>query len=189
MGWERTKASVSIGLATDADLPERFLQACSQVARIRELDEADLDHDSAGEASSDGSSTTAHAIQKARIGQGLFRNLVLAQWGGVCAVTHCNWTSLLIAGHIKPWATDGITDAERLDPMNGIPLVPSLAVVFDRGYITFTEVGNMVVSKRVDADARAALGLVPGMRLQTQPKFRMASYLAYHRQYVFQDRK
>ena len=75
------------------------------------------------------SSTTRKAPVKARKGQGVFRTQVLQRWGNACAVTGSVILDAIRASHIKPWRQS--TDAERLDPANGLPLIASLDVSFD----------------------------------------------------------
>lgn len=41
------------------------------------------------------------------------------------------------ASHAKPWRTS--SDQERLDPHNGLPLIATLGVLFDRGLIGFAD--------------------------------------------------
>jgi len=52
-------------------------------------------------------------LVKSRIGQGTFRQKVLAYWKG-CSVTGFKDTNLLVASHIKPWRASN--NSERLDP-------------------------------------------------------------------------
>src|SRR5690606_935674 len=59
------------------------------------------------------SSTEAEAVVRQRIGQDLFRELLMDYWGGRCAVTGLDVSGLLRASHAKPWKD--ATDAERLD--------------------------------------------------------------------------
>lgn len=54
-------------------------------------------------------------------------------------------TSLLRGSHIKPWAACE-SDAERLDVLNGLLLAPNLDATFDRGLITVSNDGAVVVS-------------------------------------------
>ena len=57
----------------------------------------------------------------ARRGQGQFRRDVCKLWRQKCAVTGCGVIKLLRASHLKPWSKCD-TDAERLDPYNGLLL-------------------------------------------------------------------
>ena len=77
-------------------------------------------------------------IIKARIGQGLFRDLVLDYWKSG-SVTGCRDARLLIASHIKPWKS--CDPQEAIDKCNGLLLTPNLDNLFDQGLITFDDDG------------------------------------------------
>jgi hypothetical protein len=93
--------------------------------------------------------TERQALINSRIGQGRFRLEVLQIWDFKCAVTKCDLESILIASHIKPWA-ECETDSERLCPENGLALIPNIDKLFDQGYISFDDFGNMIFSDRLD---------------------------------------
>ena len=52
---------------------------------------------------------------------------------------------LLIASHIKPWASSN--DYEKTDPYNGYMLSPLYDKLFDRGFITFKENRHVILSE------------------------------------------
>lgn len=125
--------------------------------------------------------TEHEALIKARIGQGDYRNDLLAYWGG-CAVTSCSVPQLLRASHIKPWRL--ASAAERLDPFNGLLLTPNLDLAFDHGLISFNDQGQILLSEDLDPDSACALNITPNLRLrQIEPRHRL--YLAWHRDYLF----
>ncbi|HEY7157698.1 MAG TPA: HNH endonuclease [Gemmataceae bacterium] len=128
-------------------------------------------------------STTKEALVKARKGQGVFRTQVLQRWGNACAVTGSLTLDAIRASHIKPWKQS--SDAERLDPANGLPLVASLDALFDRGLISFEGSGKMIVSGRLSKQERRIFGIT-GRALMQKPAPETAKYLKYHRQYRFQ---
>lgn len=100
--------------------------------------------------------TTRKAIVAARRGQGLFRKN-LEGIESACRLTGVTNPSLLIASHIKPWRACK-TSAERLDGMNGLLLTPDADRLFDRGYISFREKGEVMVSSRIEGDDLRRLG-------------------------------
>lgn len=122
--------------------------------------------------------TERDALVSARIGQGAFRTAVLARWEGCCAVTGCGTLEAIRASHIKPWRL--ATNAERLDPANGLPLVATLDALFDAGLIAFTSDGAMLVSERLPAKEREKLHLHE-RHLRRRPDATTAAYLAEHR--------
>lgn len=127
--------------------------------------------------------TEAEAIRLSRIGQGRFRDSLLGR-GAQCAVTGCKATRVLRASHIKPWAVS--TNGERLDPYNGILLIPNLDAAFDTGLITFEDDGKIRISSQLCAEDVRLLGIDQNMRVSTFNKRHM-KYLRYHRQQVFKQ--
>jgi putative restriction endonuclease len=126
--------------------------------------------------------TTAKALIDARVGQGQFRTEVLQLWGNRCCVTGIETTEAIRASHIKPWRSS--TDAERLDPANGLPLNGTLDGLFDGGLISFASDGNLLASGHLSAEELRRLGVV-GARLHHAPEGRTAEYLAVHRDLIF----
>lgn len=122
--------------------------------------------------------TEKSAVLKTRIGQGSFRQKLIDLWDG-CAVTGYRDTSMLVASHIKPWSHS--SDRERLDPHNGLLLLPSLDKAFDRGFVSFTETGEIMVS--VQLEDPPALGIQNNMWLNMRNEHRR--YMQYHRMHVF----
>jgi predicted restriction endonuclease len=125
--------------------------------------------------------TEKDAIVKSRIGQGLFRDGVVRLWG-YCAVTGLRNVSLLRASHIKPWRDS--SNQERLDPMNGLLLQPTLDHLFDSGLITFIENGTLIFSPILSQDDIQKLGLTIGLKLIKFPA-EVMGYMKYHRENVF----
>ena len=54
---------------------------------------------------------------KTRVNQNVFRQIVLANYEGKCALTGIDLSELLVASYIIPWADN---EQERLNPENGI---------------------------------------------------------------------
>lgn len=120
-------------------------------------------------------------LVKARIGQGKFRQRLLLHWER-CAVTGYNELSMLVASHIKPWSAS--SNAERLDPFNGLLLVPNIDRAFDKGFITFEEAGTLLVSPLLP-DA-SALGITAGSQISLRTEHQ--AFMAYHRANVFRSK-
>jgi putative restriction endonuclease len=130
--------------------------------------------------------TEAERLVIQRVGQNLFRDGLLDLWEGRCAVTSLAVPALLRASHIKPWA-DCDSDGERLDVYNGLLLAPHLDAAFDGGFLMVEDDGAIVVSDRLDVDARAVLGLHEQLRVRGLADGHRG-YLPWHRQHVFQKR-
>ena len=89
--------------------------------------------------------TEKDSIVKSRIGQGIFRKGLIEYWHG-CAISQCPLTWMLIASHIKPWRD--ADNQERLDPYNGLLLLPNYDKLFDLGYISSNSKGKIMYSKQ-----------------------------------------
>ena len=73
------------------------------------------------------------------------------------------------------------SDTERLDKFNGLLLTPCLDKAFDRGLISFSRRGDILISP-VFFDAEN-LGITNDMNICL--KFEHEEYLAYHRENVY----
>lgn len=125
--------------------------------------------------------TEKKAIIDSRIGQGVFREQLIIKWRG-CSVTGCDQIDILIASHIKPWASSN--NFERLDVDNGLLLVPNLDSLFDKGYITFSESGAICLSSKLTAHNYDLLGINKNMHIKNLNKNHQV-YLDYHRDNIF----
>lgn len=121
-------------------------------------------------------------VIKARIGQGLFRsNLEAIE--PACRVTGVTNKALLIASHIKPWSKCE-DNADRLDGHNGLLLSPHIDKLFDRGWITFTDTGDLLCAEPSIELALLQWGVELPLNVGLfDPK--QAAYLAYHRDEIF----
>lgn len=127
--------------------------------------------------------TTKKALRNARLGQGKFRTLVLRLWSNCCSVTGSKIAKAIQASHIKPWRES--SNAERLDPNNGLPLIASLHALFDAGLISFDSSGKLLASAKLPKSEQEIFGTI-GKSLRKKPNQQMEEYLAYHRkQYAF----
>ncbi len=64
----------------------------------------------------------------------------------------------LSASHIKPWKES--SDAEKLDGSNGLLLAPHVDHLFDRGFISFSDSGDLLISTRLSDAVLKAWGIV-----------------------------
>lgn len=100
--------------------------------------------------------TEAWRLQKARLGQGPFRTALMIRWDGACPLPGIREPALLRASHIVPWNRCE-TDAERLNPENGLLLSALWDAAFDRGLITFGDDGAAVASPELTSASFANL--------------------------------
>jgi hypothetical protein len=123
------------------------------------------------------------AIVTARRGQGLFKQNVM-RIEQCCRITRVDRIEHLRASHCKPWRD--ANNEERLDGENGLLLTPNADHLFDRGFISFGDDGEVLVSpvahhqslERMGLDARE--GVMVGGFTEGQRR-----YLAFHRENVF----
>lgn len=128
--------------------------------------------------------TEKTAIVLARRGQGRFRELVYEQEKR-CRVTGVERLEHLRASHCKPWR-DCEANEERLDANNGLMLTPSIDHLFDRGFISFSDAGRVLIAPVAHRESLERMG-VPTSRPVDVGSFRVEQrkYLEYHRDLVF----
>ncbi|MEQ9345648.1 MAG: HNH endonuclease [Thalassospira sp.] len=126
--------------------------------------------------------TEKEQLIKSRQGQGVFRQRVMIV-EKCCRITGVADERLLIASHIKPWKTSD--DRERLDGENGLFLAPHVDKLFDKGWISFTDAGDLLFTDRANA-ILTAWHINPNINVGSfTDKQRL--YMSYHRQEVFQE--
>jgi putative restriction endonuclease len=127
------------------------------------------------------SATEREATVRQRVGQNLFREGLMALWGGRCAITGLDMPELLRASHAKPWADSN--EIERLDVYNGLLLAPHWDAAFDSGLVSVSSDGTVMASPVLRDAARSVLGMSGDLKLKLQPEH--APYMAWHREMVF----
>jgi hypothetical protein len=90
--------------------------------------------------------------------------------------------AVLTASHIKPWRC--ATNAERLDPHNGLLVLPQYDRLFDRGLISFADDGAVLISAALPRHELPVLGVREDARLSAVAQAHR-SFLSFHRQRVF----
>lgn len=117
-------------------------------------------------------------LSKARIGQGLFRDLV-SKIEKKCRVSSIENPEFLIASHIKPWKV--ADNFERVDGNNGLFLSPNIDRLFDRYFISFSDEGRLLISPLLSDELRKKFGLSENMFVGTFNEDQK-KYLAHHRE-------
>jgi len=125
--------------------------------------------------------TEKEQLIKARRGQGLFRQNV-ESIERFCRLTRMTNKRFLIASHIKPWKDS--TDREKIDGNNGLLLSPHVDKLFDGGWITFTDSGEILCADKNVQDVMKQWGLNPNMNVGAFSKDQ-CNYMEYHRNKVF----
>lgn len=83
---------------------------------------------------------------KTRVNQNVFRQIVMANYSGKCAISGIDLPELLFASHIVPWAKN---EQERLNPENGICLSALYDRAFDKGLIGINEQYQILLSSKL----------------------------------------
>lgn len=125
--------------------------------------------------------TEREQLVRSRVGQGAFRLHVL-EVEKACRLTGVSDERFLIASHIKPWAK--CLNQERLDGHNGLMLSPHVDKLFDRGWISFADNGDLLIAGDAARNVLSAWGL-EGMRNAGSFTDKQKAYLRYHRDEVF----
>ena len=154
----------------DSPAPERDIEEWER--RV----EASIDSDAAIP------ETERSALVQARRGQGLFRDNVRAI-ERACRITRVERVEHLVASHIQPWRDS--SNAQRLDGENGLLLTPTVDHLFDKGFISFENTGQLIVSPVADPVSLQRMG-IDG---DTNPNVGSFShgqrqYLEFHRENV-----
>lgn len=125
---------------------------------------------------------------KTRINQNIFRQIVLVNYSGKCAVSGIDIPEMLIASHIVPWSKN---EKERLNPSNGICLSAHFDKAFDKGLITVDEEFKLVLSSTLkDYTTREYFKnwFTPfaGARIALPSKYLPSKdFLTWHRENIF----
>ncbi len=125
---------------------------------------------------------------KTRVNQSFFREMVLANYNGKCALTGIDIGPLLVASHIIPWSSN---ENERLNPENGICLSALYDKAFDKGFISFSNDGSVLVSEKLKANIQKeyySKHFLPleSIRLSNANKYNPNPlFLEWHRDVIF----
>lgn len=125
---------------------------------------------------------------KTRVNQNVFRQIVIANYNGRCAITGIDIPDLLLASHILPWSKD---DKERLNPENGICLSPLYDRAYDKGYIGINEKFEILLSAEVKKKQTAAyhakyFASLEGSKITMPQKYHPNKiFLQYHLDKIF----
>jgi len=149
-----------------------------------ELDEVEIAADQQEEAirgRTDIGATTKAQLVNARRGQGVFKaNVRLNEKG--CRITGVTDPLHLLASHIKPWKDS--TDEEKLNGCNGLLLAPHIDHLFDRGLISFSSDGRLLISEQLDQMILAKWG-IPEVKHVGAFTSDQIEFLRYHERSVF----
>lgn len=124
--------------------------------------------------------TEKEAIIKQRIGQSVFKKNV-NEIEKYCRLTKIDNIDFLIASHIKPWKD--CNSSERLDKNNGLLLSPHIDKLFDNGYISFENNGDVIISKKLPKNILEKWYIKDAMNVG-EFNSEQSRYLEYHRKNI-----
>ncbi len=176
-GQKPTKYGLAFGFKTQQALAEFLDLLLNTKQNSILLDLSDIDN-------SDLKETEKESLRKARIGQGKFRSDLIEEFEGKCSLTGVGTPELLKASHIKPWSVCEGAD-ERLSPANGLLLAANADALFDSGYISFSELGEITVSPKLKKSYLQKFGLSEELRLKAPISPSRRKFLSFHREHVF----
>lgn len=129
------------------------------------------------------SATQKQRLINARLGQGDFRKEVVKK-ETQCRLTGVSDLSFLIASHIRPWRDSN--DEEKLDGDNGLLLSPHIDRLFDKGWISFTNDGKLLIYGEANEVLKRW-----NISVKNVGKFntKQQVYLKYHRENIFKDKE
>lgn len=121
-------------------------------------------------------------VTKVRVNQSVFRERLIEKYHK-CALCPIDVPSVLVASHIKPWAKSD--RKEKLDVNNGFLLCPNHDRLFDQGFISFDNDGNIMISKEINAKNQLCMNIDNKLHINLRPENQ--KYMEYHRQNIFKN--
>ncbi len=129
--------------------------------------------------------TEVQRIVKQRVGQTWLKDKLLSI-KTACEISGIKDSKLLIASHIKPWSKSN--DEEKLDVDNTLLLSPTFDKLFDKGYISFDDNGNILISKKLSNHDRDIIFngyTINQIHLELNSK--KITYMKYHRNNIYMN--
>lgn len=127
--------------------------------------------------------TEREAIINARVGQGVFRDLLIKKYDGRCIVTGVDDKRILLASHIRPWSVS--SNEQRLSSENGLLLSPLYDRLFDTGLITFSDEGQIICSRELENKNIDLLKIDRNRKYDLKISALFIENLKYHQNVVF----
>jgi putative restriction endonuclease len=132
---------------------------------------------------------TRQVLTNQRLKQNFFRRAVLSSYRGRCCMSGLSNIQLLIASHIVPWSKD---KANRLNPSNGLCLSAIHDRAFDKGLISLTDDGRVLLARDIlksnEAFVTSVFLPLENRFIEMPEKFRPSpEFIKLHRTTVFLD--
>lgn len=117
---------------------------------------------------------------KSRVGHEEFKKILLEK-EACCKICKMSNKNLLIASHIKPWSQSN--EIEKVDVDNGFLLCPHHDSLFDKGYISFKDNGEIIISSQLSEDDKIKMNVNYYTKIDLS--IGNKEYLKYHRERIF----
>jgi putative restriction endonuclease len=126
---------------------------------------------------------TRQVLATQRIKQQFFRRAVLSSYRGRCCMSGVSDPRLLVASHIVPWSSD---KSNRLNPSNGLCLSAIHDRAFDKGLISLTNDGMIILSIEIkkckDTFVKSTFFKLENKPIEMPERFRPScEFLKHHR--------
>ena len=130
---------------------------------------------------------TRQVLSTQRIKQHFFRRAVLSSYRGRCCMSGLSDSRLLIASHIVPWSSD---KTNRLNPSNGLCLSAIHDRAFDKGLISLTDDGRVLLSEEVrlcdESFVKTVFAPLEGKHIEMPERFLPScEFIKHHRENIF----
>jgi putative restriction endonuclease len=125
---------------------------------------------------------------KTRVNQNVFRQIVISNYSGKCAISGIDIPELLLASHIVPWSKN---EEERLNPENGICLSALYDKAYDKGLIAINEQYQILISDKLKKKKDAVYygkyfaPIENKSLIQPQRYFPKKDFIQYHLDEIF----
>lgn len=113
--------------------------------------------------------------------QKFYKDVQMHEFDHTCPVCQINLPYLLIASHIKPFR-DCAHIYETVNHDNGLLLCRNHDYLFDQGYFTIDDEGNILISDQLENPETYSIGKKIDKKYLTKNRKR---FLAYHRKHIF----
>lgn len=124
--------------------------------------------------------TEKETIIKSRVGHSKLKEILLNNLKK-CQLCNIKKEELLIASHIKPWSKSN--SQERLDLNNVLLLCPIHDSLFDKGFISFNDNGEIIISNALSEEDILSLNIDKTLKIALNEK--QKEYMEYHRENIF----
>ncbi len=125
--------------------------------------------------------TTTKILSNVRLNTSTLRTLALMRDDNKCLLCSVNDSRLLICSHILPWSSG----ESRLDLNNVLTLCSMHDALFDRGFISFDNKGNILYSKEpvLETEALEAIRKITAKRIVFDNDS-VLKFVRYHREQI-----